>query len=99
MSWNLIYTNNVYLRYVGPIDRNQSSYILSNVQKGEMVKHVSNNIDRKNKNIKRTKTHHAHPVLVQNCDIAGYLSKINLGPKYPFDKKNQVLHRQALKCA
>ena len=60
----MIYTNNVYLRYVGPMDRNQSSFILSNIKKDEMVTHVFDNIDWKYKNIKRTETYHTNPIPV-----------------------------------
>ena len=79
---------------------NQSSDIPSTILKGEMVTHVFDNIDWKNKNIHRTETHHKNSILVQKCDTTEDLAKINLEPKYDFDrKKTPILQRQAPKSA
>ena len=79
---------------------NQSSYIPSNIPKGEMVTHVFDNIDWKNKNAQRPETHHTNLILVQKSDTTADLAKINLQPKYDFyRKKAPVLQRQALKLA
>ena len=43
---------------------NQVSYIPSNIWKGEMVTHVFDNNDWKNKNVQRTETHHTNWILV-----------------------------------
>ena len=70
---------------------NQSSYILSNIGKGKMVAHVFDNIDWKNKNnVQRTETHHSNSILVQKCDTTEDMAKINLEPKFDFDRKKST---------
>ena len=51
-----------------------------------MVTHVLDNIDWKDKNVQRTETHRTNSILVQKCDATEDLAKINLEPKYDFDR-------------
>ena len=80
---------------------NQLSYIPSNIQRGKIVTHVFDNIDWKNKNIKRTETHHTNSILVQKCDIVEDLAKINLEQNYDFERRKHRSYKgkhQDLPC-
>ena len=58
---------------------NQTLYIPPNIPKGEMVTHVFDSIDYKDKNVQQTETHHRNLILMQ---------KISLELKYDFNRKN-----------
>ena len=73
------------LGYVSSMDR-QSLYIPSDIRNGKVVTHVLDNIDWKDKNVQRTETHRTNSILVQKCDATEDLAKINLEPKYDFDR-------------
>ena len=76
---------------------NQSSYILSNMQKDEMVTHVFDNIVWKNNNMQQTGTHYTNLILVQKCDTTEDLANISLEPKYDLDKKSTGLTKSSIK--
>ena len=66
----------------------QKSIVPSNMKKTVIATHVFDNIDWKNKNIKRTESHYTNSILVQKYNLSDELSKVTLEPDYNFSRKN-----------
>ena len=65
----------------------QKSLVPSNIIKGVIATHTFDNIDWKNKNIKRIESHFTNSIIVQKYNLVEEFSKVSLNPDYDFVRK------------
>ena len=65
----------------------QKSLVPSNIIKGIIATHTFDNIDWKNKNIKRVESHFTNSIIVQKYNLVEEFSKVSLKPDYDFVRK------------
>ena len=65
----------------------QTSFIPSNIEKGQIVTHVVDNIDWQNKSTHGDETHHTNSIVIQESTNPGRGASVALEPDYNFQRK------------